>query len=172
VTVHSADCCLVPIPTNPLPNKPSVFDHLSAPTYKEFKSRRKRKARKPHLAAVSVNVTSRGRDLAQSQRGRQGVRAPSVSSPDPDYNPCSSQVLIEPEGAFRGTRSGVAIPYNYGQPSSSRAMSPELLRSLFQWSDNEGETSGYASSATISSEQMGIMFVNMADNNLDENLCR
>jgi len=29
----------------PLPNKPSIFDHLSAPTPKESKSKRKRKAK-------------------------------------------------------------------------------------------------------------------------------
>jgi len=49
-------------------------------------------------------------------------------------------------------------------------MSPELLRNLFQWSDNEREVSGYASSATVSSEQTRMMFVNMAENNLDEDL--
>jgi len=46
------------------------------------------------------------------------------------------------------------------------------LRILFQGSDNEGEASGYASSATVSSEQIGVMSANMADNNLDEDLCR
>jgi len=44
VTVHSADCYLGPIPTTPLPNKPSVFDRLSTPTSEESKSWRKRKA--------------------------------------------------------------------------------------------------------------------------------
>ena len=50
-------------------------------------------------------------------------------------------------------------------------MSLELLRNLFQWSGNEEEASGYASFATVSSEQTGVMFVNMADN-LDEDLRR
>jgi len=30
-------------------------------------------------------------------------------------------------------------------------MSPEPLKSLFQWSNDEGEASGYAYSATVSS---------------------
>ena len=51
-------------------------------------------------------------------------------------------------------------------------MLPEPLRSLFQWSDDEEEVSGYASSATVSSEQTGIMSVNMADNNHDDDLRR
>ena len=97
----------------------------------------------------------------------------SVSSPDPDYSPDLSQVLIEPEGAFRGTRSRVAIPYNYEQSSSfTRAMSLEPLRSFFQWSDDEGKTSGYAFSATISSKQTWVLSVNMADNNHDEDFHR
>ena len=118
-------------------------------------------------------MTSRGRDLTLSQRGRQGVRAPSVSYPDPDYSPCLSQVLIEPEGAFRGTRSSVAIPYNYEQPSSfTRSMLPEPLKSLLQWSGNEGEANDYASSATVSSEQTGTLSANMTNNNHDNDLHR
>jgi len=50
-------------------------------------------------------------------------------------------------------------------------MSLEPLRTLFQWSDNEGEASRYASSATINSEQTGMMSVNTADN-LAEDLRR
>jgi len=69
VTMHSADCCLCPIPSNKL----LVFDSLSAPTSKESKFKRKRKARKPHLAAVSVNMTSRGRNLTRSRRGKRQV---------------------------------------------------------------------------------------------------
>jgi len=78
--------------------------------------------------------------------------------------------LIEPEGAFRGTRSRVVIPYNYRHPCSSRVMSPELLRRLFQWSDNEGEASGYASFATVSSEQTGVMSVDRSELAL-KNVC-
>ena len=76
-------------------------------------------------------------------------------------------MLVGQEGAFRGTRSTVAIPYDYEQPSSSTVvMSPEPLKSLFHWSDDEGgEASGYASSATVSSVQTGRVSANMADNN-------
>jgi len=84
-----------------------------------------------------------------------------------DYNPCLGQVLVGQESAFRGTRFRVAIPYKYEQPSSSTGVvSPESLKSLFQWSDDEGEASGYASSATVSSVQTGR--ANMADNNNDD----
>ena len=47
-------------------------------------------------------------------------------------------------------------------------MSPEPLKSLFQWSDDEGEASGYTSSATVSSVQTGRVSVNMIDNNNDD----
>ena len=50
-------------------------------------------------------------------------------------------------------------------------ISPELLKSLFQWSDDEGEASGYASSAMICSVQTGIISMHMADNDNDD-LCR
>jgi len=103
----------------------------------------------------------------RSRRGRQGVRASSVSSPDPDYNPGLSQILIELEGAFRGTRSTVAIPYNY-EHSSIGATLPEPLRSCFQWLDEKEEANSYASSVTVSSEQTWVMSVNMADNNHDD----
>jgi len=47
-------------------------------------------------------------------------------------------------------------------------MSPEPLKSIFQWLDDEGEASGYASSATIKSVQTSRVSANMADNNNDE----
>jgi len=47
-------------------------------------------------------------------------------------------------------------------------MSPEPLKSLFQWSDDEGEASGYAFSATANSVQTGRVSANMADNNNDD----
>jgi len=47
-------------------------------------------------------------------------------------------------------------------------MSPKLLKSLFQWSDDEGEASGFASSATVSSVQTNRVSTNMADNNNDD----
>jgi len=53
-----------------------------------------------NLASVSANMASRERNLARSQRERQGVRTPSISSPDPDYNSGLSQVLIEPNMPF------------------------------------------------------------------------
>ena len=66
----------------------------------------------------------------------------------------------------------VAIPCDYGQPSASTgAISPELLRSLFQWSDEEGEANDYASSVTVSSVQTGFALVSMADNNSGDDLC-
>jgi len=63
----------------------------------------------------------------------------------------------------------VAIPYHYEQISSSTGiMSRELLKSFFQWSDDEGKASGYATSATISFVQIGRVSANMADNNNDD----
>ena len=47
-------------------------------------------------------------------------------------------------------------------------MSPEPLKSLYQWSDDEGESSGYASSATVSSVQTGKVLANMADISNDD----
>jgi len=72
VTVHSVNRCLGPILAIPSPNKLSIFDRLSAQTPEGSKSGRKRKAKKPHLAAASVNMTGRGKDSMQSRRGRQG----------------------------------------------------------------------------------------------------
>ena len=50
-------------------------------------------------------------------------------------------------------------------------MSPAPLTKLFQWSDDEEEASGYASSATISSVRMGLISANMFDND-EYDLCR
>ena len=44
-------------------------------------------------------------------------------------------------------------------------MSLEPLKSLFQWSDDEGEVNGYASSVTVSSVQIDRVSVNMTANN-------
>ena len=49
-------------------------------------------------------------------------------------------------------------------------MLPELLRHQFQWSDDEEEASGYASSATINSVQAKFVSANMADSNNDDDL--
>ena len=47
-------------------------------------------------------------------------------------------------------------------------MSPKPLKNLFQWSDDEGEAIGYASSATVSFVQTGRVLIHMADNNNDD----
>jgi len=49
-------------------------------------------------------------------------------------------------------------------------MLPELLRHHFQWSDDEEEASGCASSTTISYVQARFVSANMADNNNDDGL--
>ena len=101
-------------------------------------------------------MTGRGREL------RRGGRAP-----DPDYSPGLGEVLVHEEGVFRNTRSRVAIPYSYEQPSSSTAVaSPK--RGSVQSSDEEDEDSGYASSATVSSVRTDRASVNMADNANDD----
>jgi len=46
------------------------------------------------------------------------------------------------------------------------------LGHLFQWSDDEEEVNGFASSAAISFVQTGFVSVNMADNNNDDDLRR
>ena len=73
------------------------------------------------------------------------------SSPDPDYSSGLGEVLVHKEGVFRSTRSRVTISYSYEHPSSSTEIaSPELMKGLVQWSDEEDEDSGYASSVTVS----------------------
>jgi len=113
-------------------------------------------------------MISRGKDLFRSQRRRRGTFTPPASFSNSDYSPGLNQILMNQESAFEGTRSRVAIPYDYGQPSSSTgAVSPTPLQNLFQWSDDE-EASGYASSATISSVRTGLVSADMADNNNDD----
>jgi len=114
-------------------------------------------------------MIERGREPLRGRRGQRDANSPSFSSPDLNYSPNLGQVLIEEEGVFRSTRSRVTIPYNYEHPSSSTGViSPEPLKSLFQWFDDEGEASGYASSATVSSIQMGRVSVHMDDNDNDD----
>ena len=94
-------------------------------------------------------MIGRGREL---RRGRRASHDTPYSSPDPDYSPGLGEVLVHEEGVFQKIRSRVAIPYSYEQPSSSTAVaSPEPMKGSVQWSDEEDEDSGYASSATVSS---------------------
>ena len=89
---------------------------------------------------------------------------PHPSSPDSDYSPGLSQVLVMQEGVFRNTCSRIAIPY-YDQPSTSRGVtSPGAMRHMFQWSDDEPEYNGYTSFDTVSSIQRNVVSVNMVDN--------
>jgi len=104
-----------------------------------------------------------------SRRQRQETFTPPTNSPDFDYSPSLSQVLVNQNGVFQGICSRVAIPYDYGQPSlSTVVMSSTPLRNLFQWSDDEKEASGYVSSTTISSVLTGLLSANMADNHDDD----
>jgi len=76
---------------------------------------------------------------------------------------------VHEEGVFQNTRSRVAIPYNYEQPSFSTVVtSQELMKGLFQLFDKEDEDSGYASSATVSLVRTDRVSVNMADNGNDD----
>ena len=120
VMVHFVHCCLGPIPTTSPPSQQSVFNQLSVQTSEKLKSRKKKTVKVPHLAAASVNMISRERNLLRSQRRKQGVRASSFSSPGPDYSLGLGQVLVEQKSAFQGT-----VPYNYGQRSSSEAILPD-----------------------------------------------
>jgi len=114
-------------------------------------------------------MIGRGHETLKGRRGKRDTNSPSSSSPDSDYSPGLGQVIVGQEGAFRGTIFRIAISYNYEQQSSSLGvMSLEPLKSLFQWSDDEGEVSEYASSATVSSVQTGRVSANMADNNNDK----
>ena len=123
----------------------------------------------PDPPSASVNMIGRGREPLNARRGRRDTNSPSFSSPDSDYSPGLTQVLVGQEGAFRGTRSRVAILYNYEQScSATGVISLELLKSLFQWSDDEGKASGYAFSVTIRSVQTSRVSANMADNNNDD----
>jgi len=114
-------------------------------------------------------MIGRGREPRRGRRTPRGANSPSFSSPEPDYSPGLGQVLVGEESVFRNTKSRVSIPYNYEQPSSSTGVvSPEPLKSLFQWFDDEGEDSGYASSVTVSSVRTSRVSVHMADNGNDD----
>ena len=114
VTVHSARCRLRPIIATS-PCRRSVFDRLSV--HVPMKHRKRSISR--DLPSASVNMTGKGRELRMD---RQASDDTPYSSPDPDYSPGLGEVLVHEEGAFRNTRSRVAIPYNYEQPSSSTAL--------------------------------------------------
>ena len=124
-----------------------MFDRLRAQA--PVKHRKRSVSR--DLPSVSVNVTGRGREL---RRDRRASHDTFYSSPDLDYSPSLGEVLVHEEVVFRNTRSRLAIPYSYEQPSSSTAVaSPEPKRGSVQWSDEEDEDSGYASSASTQCEQ-------------------
>jgi len=55
-------------------------------------------------------------------------------------------------------------------PSQQGVVSLAPFRHLFQWSDEEEEVSGYASSASISSVRTWLVSANMTDNNNDDDL--
>ena len=94
----------------------------------------------PDPPSISVNMIGRGRQPLRGRRGRLDTNSPSFSAPNSDYSPGLGQVLVGLEGVFRGRRSRVAIPYNYEQLSSSTGvMSPDPLKSLFQWSYDDGK---------------------------------
>ena len=166
--VHSVHYCLGSILTTSPSSQQSVFNPLSVQTFEKPKSGKKKTTKVSHLEGASVNMITRGRDLLRSRRRKQGVHTPSFSSLGPDYSPGLGQVLVEQKGAFQGTHSRVAMPYNYGQPSFSEAMLPDSFRYQFQLFDDEEEANGYAFSATISSMQAGFVSANMAENNNDD----
>ena len=124
-----------------------------------------RKGGSPDPASASVNMTGRGRE---PRRGSHASDDTPCSSPDPDYCPGLGEVLVREDGVFRNTRSRVAIPYNYEQPSSSTDLTALQPRRSPQSSDGEDEDSGYASSATVSSVRTDKASVNMADNANDD----
>jgi len=104
---------------------------------------KKGKIVKPTRSTLYIRQRDRkGVEPLRSRRGQRDTNSSSFSSPDPDYSLGLGQVLVGEEGVFRSTRSRVAIPYYYEQPSSSTGViSPETLKSLFEWSDDEGEAS-------------------------------
>jgi len=140
VMVHSVHYRLEPVPAT-LSARRSVFDRLSIRAH--VKPHKKSKTQNfLDLPSTSVNMIGRGREPLRGRRGREDTNSPYFSSPDSDYSTSLGQVLVGQEGVFRGTRYRVAIPYNYEQPSSlTGVMSPQLLKILFQWSDDEGEAS-------------------------------
>ena len=133
MSVGDSPFSLLPTRTSPCHSskRQSVFDRLSvrAPV-KHHKRSISRNL--PDLPSTSVNMIGRGREPCRNRRMPRGANSPSFSSPDLDYSPGLGQVLVEEEGVFRNTRSRVAIPYSYAQPSSVTGVtSPELMRRLF-----------------------------------------
>ena len=146
MTVHSVHYQLGPISATP-PNRQSVFDRLSVQA--PVKHRKRSVSRNlPDLPSASVNMIGRGRELHRGRRAPRSANSPPFSSPDPDYSPGVGQVLVHEEGVFRNTRSRVEYPTVM---SSHPSETPEPMRRLFQWSDEEDEDSGYSSSVTVSS---------------------
>ena len=136
MTVHFVHYWLGTIPITFSLSQQLIFNRLSARTSEKPGSGKKKVTKVVHLAATSVNMISRGRDLFRWQR--RGTFTSPASSPDSDYSPSLSLALMEQECAFQGTRSKVVTPYNYEQPFSlTRAVSPAPLRNLFQRSGDE-----------------------------------
>jgi hypothetical protein len=97
---------------------------------KRRKSLRNKSSRVPDTPEATVKMTSRGEGRQQRPRRRsQGVALPSPNSLDSDYNPGLAQILLNQDGTFRGTRSRVAIPFDYGL-SPSRSPLSGLLRNM------------------------------------------
>ena len=113
-------------------------------------------------------MTSRGRDTISIRETRSSRT--SVSSSDPNYNPRLSHVLIEHEIPFGVPALGCDI-LQLWIASSSRAMSPKPLS--FKWSHNKAEARDILSPLPSAPSKWGcMMFVNMADNNLDKDFHR
>jgi len=100
VMVHSVHCFLEKVQTAATPSHRSVFDRILAQTAEKAKPQKKKATKVTYLAATSVNMISRGRDLFQSQRRRRETFTPPASSPGSDYSPDLSQVLVNQEGVF------------------------------------------------------------------------
>ena len=157
VTIHYVQCFFRSIPTtlhdgsnDYTPHRRSVFDRLSN-TSKRRKSLKKNSSKVPELSADTVNMTSSGEGKQRRpRRRRHKVALTPTNSSDSDYSPGLSQIWLNQDGTFRGTRSRVAIPFNYG-PSFLGSSLSGPLRNMFQWSDAEEEASGYASSSTVNS---------------------
>ena len=67
--VHSIHCCPGKIQIAATPSLRSVFDRISAQTAEKAKPQKKKATKVTYLAATSVNMISRGRDLSSPNDG-------------------------------------------------------------------------------------------------------